>query len=738
MYDPYCDLPKSRFLTRDLGGTQSQCPGLYTGLAGNCNRTCRGGLADISRVIKKEAWSCFTSHVDSALEPLHETRVMTADLKNSNEHVALREAMVSLARQLGASSNPAEVATAAAAAAMRLFGWDACWAEIWDKRKATVSSLLALERTNSGTVVVPAWSGALAVGATEAGRFARGPAMLGEEQRQSELTRLAPTSLARVPRIGMCSSLGAGTATPGFFCIARESRDAYSQGDLELFAALVTFLSDAWDRAEVQAEPIRSPNDLTEENRLLRRLFDALPDYLYVKNPEGKFVMGNKALLRSFGLSEEGQVIGMDDSSFASPELLTQYRADEIAVIASGQPIIGREEVVVEASGERVRVSTTKVPLLDEEGRVIGIAGVGHAPRRETIPTPSDFRRGTVKDAAHKAGVSTATILRAFSGSSLVTEETRQRVFAAAREVGYHPNVAARSLSKGKAETVALVLQPHQLKGEFYSELLAGFQTIMRGRNREVLISVVPHNTDPLVWIHKLVVGRACGAIAVHSEILVDATPQALESLPIPAILVNHCPATGDGAVSHITSVGFNNRMGLRIAVRHLAALGHTRIAYLGGTPGHPDAVQREEGFRMAMQELHLEVVEEWVAACPFQLDAETAIDGLSRIFGQRDERPTAIACAADAIAAGVILGARKWGQSVPRDLSVTGFDNSSWSGLFSPPLTTVSRNGYDLGIAAGQALIARMDDPKLGPEAVLLQPRLVVRDSTAPPTAML
>ena len=167
--------------------------------------------------------------------------------------------------------------------------------------------------------------------------------------------------------------------------------------------------------------------------------------------------------------------------------------------------------------------------------------------------------------------------------------------------------------------------------------------------------------------------------------------------------------------------------------MRHLAALGHERIAYLGGTPGHRDAVQREEGFRGAMRELGLGIVEKWVADSAFELDTGAAIAGVSAILSAGNERPTAVVCASDAIAAGTILGARKWGQSVPLDLSVTGFDDLSWAGLCSPPLTTVSHKGYDLGVAAGQALIARMDDHALPPEAILIEPRLVVRDSTAP-----
>jgi LacI family transcriptional regulator, repressor for deo operon, udp, cdd, tsx, nupC, and nupG len=659
---------------------------------------------------------------------------MTTDPNHSETGIPLREAMVDLARRVGAASSPREVAFAAAAAAERLFGWDVWWAEIWNRHKASAGRLIGFERTPSGVSELAGWRADLAPGSVGANRYAGGPLLVRPDGPGRELLQTPSGLPAPSFSSAMCAPLGTSSATPGLFCVLSRSANTYTNTDLELFRALATFLGDAWERAVLLAEPIRPPAELTEENRLLRNLFDALPDYLYVKTVEGKFLMGNKALLRSFGLSEEREVIGMDDSSFASPELLAQYRADEIAVIASGQPIIGREELVVEASGERVRVSTTKVALRDEEGRVIGIAGVGHAPRREATPSPSNFRRGTVKDAAREAGVSTATVLRAFSGSSLVTEETRQRVFDAAREVGYHPNVAARSLSKGRAETVALVLRPSQLRGEFYSGLLAGFQTIMRGRDLEMLLSVVPHNEDPLAWVHKLVLGRTCGAIAVHHEILHEATPKALESLPIPAVLVNYSTDITAPPPPHITTIGFNNRGGTRLAVRHLVALGHCRIGYMGGTPGHPDAIQRERGFRGTMEELGLDIVEEWVAESTFELDTEGAIAGVSRILSARNERPTAIACASDAIAAGALLGAHKWGQSVPRDLSVTGFDDLSWAGLCTPPLTTVSHKGYDLGVAAGQALIARMDDHKLGPEAILLEPRLVVRDSTAPP----
>jgi DNA-binding LacI/PurR family transcriptional regulator len=155
----------------------------------------------------------------------------------------------------------------------------------------------------------------------------------------------------------------------------------------------------------------------------------------------------------------------------------------------------------------------------------------------------------------------------------------------------------------------------------------------------------------------------------------------------------------------------------------------------MGGTPGHRDAAEREAGFREAMEECGLELRPEWIVSHQFDIVGRTGQGGLHRIFSAYADRPTAVACASDTIAAEAVIAANEWNQPVPSQLSVTGFDDLSWARVYSPPLTTVQHSGLDLGQAVGQALIARMDNPQLGTQTIVLPTQLVIRASATRPT---
>ena len=639
------------------------------------------------------------------------------------------EELSSLARKLDAAARPTEVAAAAATTLDRQIGWDRCIIQLWNRRTGGMQVVMAAEKRGGRIAEIDKLADTPDTLGTDFLALCREPVL----QSSADPGFVPEDALARQaqpPLLSFMSApIGRHSPNPGRICLLRAEAGAYDKAALELLGTVAVFCSDALLRAEAEA----APAELAEENRLLRTLFDALPDYMYVKDADGRFVLGNLALVRSFGKTNAAEVIGKDDSDFAPPNLQAQYRADEIAVMTSGQPMIDREEVVVEASGQSVYVRTTKVPLRDAEGRIIGLVGIGHAPHAVMPPPPASFKRGTAAETAKRAKVSVATVSRAFSGSTLVTEDTRRRVFACAREVGYQPNVAARSLSRGRSESVSIVLSPAQFRGEFNVDLLSGLQAVIRRNGFNMMLSVVPEDSEPVSYVHNLVAAGACGAMAVHAGILRNASAESIATLPLPLVLFNYCHDAASGPPP-LPCVGYNRREGVRQAIRHLAALGHVRIGLLGAMPGTREAVEVEEGFRSGMAEMKLDILEPWLVPCHFDSHSPAGIAGVHQLFSQAATRPTAVVCASDMIAAGAVMGARAWGQQAPADLSIVGFDDLSWAGVFSPALTTVSARGYELGIAAAQALIARLSRPEDPPEATVLAPRLIVRQSSAPP----
>jgi LacI family transcriptional regulator len=271
------------------------------------------------------------------------------------------------------------------------------------------------------------------------------------------------------------------------------------------------------------------------------------------------------------------------------------------------------------------------------------------------------------------------------------------------------------------------------LRGEFHSEFLAAFESLASRRGLEVIISA-SESEEPL-WkrAQRLVASRTCGGLVVRYDILSERDVGELSKVKAPLVLANFhkdLPLAEMG----LHSVGFDNKEGTRSAVRHLVSLGHKRIAYLGGTPGWMDSVDREEGFRAGMLESGLQIEGCWVESCDFADGFASAFERMAQILSRKVEGPTALVCASDEIAAGAIACLRRWGKKIPADFSVTGFDDNRWSSYLSTPLTTIRHSGWALGEAVGGILLDMMKGEASVPtKEIVLELQLIVRNSTGP-----
>jgi LacI family transcriptional regulator len=196
-------------------------------------------------------------------------------------------------------------------------------------------------------------------------------------------------------------------------------------------------------------------------------------------------------------------------------------------------------------------------------------------------------------------------------------------------------------------------------------------------------------------------------------------------------VLANYTP---EQAEPHgISTVGFNNSLGTVHAVRHLSALGHRRIAYLGGTPGWVDSLQRKDGFSRGLAEMQLPKIAAFIRDTDFSQGYDAGLAEMTDILAGGGAAPTAVVCASDDIAAGAMEAARLWGLQVPRDLSVIGYDDQRWCNFMTPKLTSVRHAGWDLGEHVGRTLLQQFDAPDTPPSHTILETRLVLRESTAP-----
>jgi LacI family transcriptional regulator len=314
-----------------------------------------------------------------------------------------------------------------------------------------------------------------------------------------------------------------------------------------------------------------------------------------------------------------------------------------------------------------------------------------------------------------------------------VTEKTRTRVFAAAKEVGYRPNSAARALRHGRTNSVAVVLRGHHLFTGFYSEMIGGIHSIVSKRELRVVLAIAPESSDIRTWLLEVVNSATFDALVLHQQIAYEIGPEVVEKFPLPVVIAGlflHPVSPG----LRLNVVGFNHAGAIQQCVRHLVALGHTRIAYFDNPGVIVRPTARETAFRDEMRANGLEPTDDWIMLNQDEEDAQAGAEAIQQIFGHTPPYPTAMVCAADLLAFSALNAAKAWGRRVPDDLSIIGYGNSPFAEVAVPPLTTVHQRGWDLGIELGKKLLECKDDNQRCIGMIELPLRLVVRQSTAPP----
>jgi LacI family repressor for deo operon, udp, cdd, tsx, nupC, and nupG len=334
-----------------------------------------------------------------------------------------------------------------------------------------------------------------------------------------------------------------------------------------------------------------------------------------------------------------------------------------------------------------------------------------------------------IQDVARAAGVSTATVSRALSQPDMVAEATRQLVIDAVEKTGYRVNLAASNLRRRRTGTI-VVMVPN-LGNPFFSTILASIEAVAAPAGLGVLIvDTTQHQASRqqvFAYLHRT---RADGLIVLDGSLAMELLEIGGEDSGMPPV-VFACEWSQD---TTFPSVVIDNRYGAELAIRHLHGLGHRRIGHVSGPVGNVLTQSRLQGSQDTLGTLGLEVRDDWFLSGDFSLQsgAEAAVEWL-----KLEERPTALFCSSDQMACGFISELNRRGYSVPRDMSIVGFDDIEIAVRFIPALTTIRQPRGAIGAAAAEILIDRITRPA---EAQAITPRrvmdveLVVRDSTATP----
>lgn len=335
----------------------------------------------------------------------------------------------------------------------------------------------------------------------------------------------------------------------------------------------------------------------------------------------------------------------------------------------------------------------------------------------------------TIKDIARRAGVSHSTVSRALRGSSLISDETTERIRLIALEMGYHPSAAARSLKTNQTKALGVIVR--NIDDPFFSEILQGIEDIAQADGYSLFISSSQNETDRERMIVKAMREHRVDGVIICSTAFSTGQSRELVEQSIPIVVVNNQAAEDYRYAIHHDDVD-----GSRQLTRHLIGLGHRRIAYLGNAVSGRTTLDRLSGFRLEMEAAGLHVAEEYVHQVPGG-EPEHGLAGLEH-FLNLPRRPTALVCYNDMMAIGVLRGLQVAGVHIPQNCSVTGFDNIVLSAYTNPPLTTFDQPKHFIGAEAARLLLnmlgpdSEKDTPSL--KSQTLKGRLLVRASTAPP----
>lgn len=335
----------------------------------------------------------------------------------------------------------------------------------------------------------------------------------------------------------------------------------------------------------------------------------------------------------------------------------------------------------------------------------------------------------TIKDIAKRTGVSHSTVSRALRGDPLISFETASRIRQAATEMAYLPSAAARSLKTNRSQVLGVIVS--SIDDPFFSEIVFGIEEAAQEAGYRLFIAASQH--DPAreqKIVQAMMEHRTDGVIICSSSFSSDQGRQLLE-YGFPIVVVNH-----QGAENFHYSIFHDDVDGSRQITRHLIELGHRRIAYLGNSLSGRTTLDRLTGFKAEMQSAGLRVPPEYIHHVAGN-SPQFGMDG-SKYLLNLEHPPTAIVCFNDMLAIGALKGCRQTGLNVPDDLSITGFDNITFSAYTHPPLTTFDQPKQSIGTEAARLLLGLLhsspDGKVFQPKEIILKGKLLVRNSTAAP----
>jgi LacI family transcriptional regulator/LacI family repressor for deo operon, udp, cdd, tsx, nupC, and nupG len=331
----------------------------------------------------------------------------------------------------------------------------------------------------------------------------------------------------------------------------------------------------------------------------------------------------------------------------------------------------------------------------------------------------------TLKEVAKKAGVSITTVSRVINGSAKVNEETRERVQKAMTQLEYQPNRVAQRLraSNGRSKLLGLIIP--DIQNQFYSNIVRGIEDVTYGNDYAVILCNSDENPNKERFYLEVLKSESVDGIILPPIQQFGEEIENLINLGLPIVCVDRKLMR-----KKVDTVVIGNEKGGYDAVNHLIELGHKKIAILTSSLQFSSFNERQKGYERALKQNGIEIDKRLIKEGDPR-SSETA-RALTDDLLSLDTPPTAIFATNNLMTLGVLEALNKHNLKIPDDISIVGFDDLPWARAISPPLTTVKQPAYEMGRRAAELFFKRVEDPSREPEVIVMDPKLIIRESTA------
>lgn len=327
----------------------------------------------------------------------------------------------------------------------------------------------------------------------------------------------------------------------------------------------------------------------------------------------------------------------------------------------------------------------------------------------------------SIKDVAKKAGVSISTVSRALNKYEDISQSTRKKIIKVAAELGYRPNIIAKSLGANKNYRIAILVEDYIPEDYATYEIFMAFRSAMALQNYETILLSTSTDIQKNENLSQIFQNKQVDGLFLLGLKMTDEYFKQLEKFKYPCVLYDISIEN-----SLCGCVGVDNVKGAYKAVEHLIEHGHKKIAFINGHEDAQVSYERLDGYYLAMAKHGLLIDKELIASGNFTIQGgkQAAMDLL-----EKNKGITAIFCASDLMACGAMQGIEELGLKVPDDIAIVGFDDINICDLVTPKLTTIRQDRDKIGKLAAMQLIEIINSRT--PGRSVIEPALVIRESS-------